>query len=222
MTNNIAGIIFDLDGTIFDSEKVWKDAAIEMNKKFNINIDDQFRLECCGRGENETILALHKKFPNIDAAEVRKEWGDLVRDTISMNGVKFKKGFKSLINYLIKNKVKIGLATGSKYECIEKYFQNTGFNPKKIFDAILTIENVKKGKPNPEIYKKAMKKLNVKPKQCIVIEDSPNGAQAAWRCGAKVLLVPDVFPPTKQALRKCVTLKDLNEVKKYLQEFIQN
>lgn len=212
-------VIFDMDGLIFDSEKIWKITAEELNEEYNINIDEKFRLFCCGRGEDETIQHIHQKFPHVDAALVRKKWGDKVHHIIQTKGVPLKKGFLPLLQYLQKNNVPLGLATGSKYEEVLQYFKSVGLDAKKIFKSIVPIEKVTRGKPNPQCYKIAIEELGFKPEDCIVVEDSPNGALAGIRAGCKVLLIPDVFMPTKKAIEKCVLLKDLIQAKEYLQKY---
>ncbi len=215
--NEIKCVVFDMDGTIIDSEIIWANAAIIINKKYNINLDNDLRLLFCGRKKENVVRIMQKKFPNIDAASVRQEWSNMAKKEMDCKGVSLKRGFKNLINYLKKQNYKLGLATGSSKATVDKCFKSNSLSADAIFDKIITIEQVKKGKPNPEIYKKLIKALGVKAKNCLCVEDSPNGAKSAWKAGLNVVLVPDVFPPTKQCQRKCCAiLKDLNEVKAYI------
>ncbi len=214
-------VVFDMDGTIFDSEKVWKNTALELNKKYNINIDDDFRAKCCGKKNDLIIKYLNATFPSIDGAKVREEWLNLVEEEATKNGVPLKPGFKNLINFLLKKHVKLGLATGSNLKEVQIYFNKINLDEKKIFDIILTCDDYKKSKPNPEVYKTARKILQTKAKNCLGIEDSANGSKACWRAGFNTILVPDVFDVSADAYKNCVgVFKDLNEVKTFLQDKI--
>ena len=145
----------------------------------------------------------------------------MVEEEIEANGVAVKPGFYNLLQFLQAHKIKLGLATGSNLYKILLYFKSTTLDVSRIFDAILTINDYKKSKPNPEIYKKISKQLGVNPKNCLAIEDSPNGATAAWRAGFNTIVVPDVFDVSKDAYKNCVGIfKDLNKVKDFLSDKI--
>lgn len=219
--HQIKCIVFDLDGTIMDSEKVWKDTSLLLNKKYGINIDNDFRLFCCGRKEKDIINKMKILYPNVNAAAVRQEWINMVETQMINNGVPLKDGFMELIDFLKKQDVKLGLATGSSRETVSKDFEMNNLNENEIFEQIVTVHEVKRGKPEPDIYKKLCKKLHVNAKNCLCIEDSPNGAKAAWRAGLKVILVPDVFPPTQDCKRKCCAiLNNLNDVRLFISNLI--
>ena len=217
MKNPLKCVIFDVDGTIFDSEKVWKEKAAEISKKYNIDIDEPLRVKLCGRSEKAAIKIMHKAFPSINAAAVRKEWRDSVVMVMRTQNIPLKKGFKSLFNFLKSHSFRLALASGNSLEGIKIYFENIGMNATETFDGIFTSQDVKRSKPSPQIYRLACKKLNVKPKDCLVIEDSPNGVKSATRAGIKTIMVPDVFPPTPYCHRHALAiLPNLNEVEKFL------
>lgn len=221
LKGKIKCVVFDMDGTLFDSEKVWKDVSLLMNKKYKINIDDQMRLNFCGRATQEVIDILQEKFPYIDAKKVRQEWEKTVKQEIYDNGVEPKEGFSNLLEFLLGTDLKLGLATGSKIKDVEVYFKKTKYKPKEIFDEIITIDDVSVGKPSPEIYKIASKRLGVKSKNCLAIEDSPNGALSALKAGFNVILVPDAFKSSNEIIDKCCgCFNDLNEVKDFLKDLM--
>lgn len=219
LKNEIKCIVFDLDGTIVDSEKVWTDKSLLLNKKYSINMDDNFRLYCCGRSTQDIVNRLQKIAPSIDAAAVRQEWVQMVKTEIETNGVPLKEGFLNLLNFLKKQNIKLGLATGSNRDTISNYFKLNNLNEHEIFDQIVTVHDVNAGKPKPDIYKKLCKDLGLDAKNCLCIEDSPNGAKSAWRAGLNVILVPDVFVPTFMCKQKCCAiLNNLNEVLDFISQ----
>jgi len=208
-------VIFDMDGVIFDSESIWKSYFDEANKTFGINLDEEYYISNCGRNDSEIADYISVRY-NVDGKAVRKWLKDKVVNHIQTNGVKMKKGFLELVDYLKKQNVKIGLATGSPYDAINAYFSLYNIKPSDIFDAIISGQDVKFCKPNPEIYQIACKKLNST--NCYVIEDSINGVIAGYDAGCSPIMVLDMMKPNEEAKQKSIKIfDDLLQVKDYFE-----
>lgn len=208
-------VIFDMDGVIFDSESIWKSYFDEANKLFNINLDEEYYISNCGRNDAEIADYISVRY-NVDGKMVRKWFKEKVISHIQNKGVKMKKGFLELIDYLKRKNVKIGLATGSPHEVINYYFSLYNINPNDIFDAIVTGQDVKFCKPNPEIYQIACRKLNSE--NCYIIEDSINGIIAGRDAGCLPIMVLDMMQPNEEAKEKSIIIFDnLLQVKDYFE-----
>ncbi len=109
----------------------------------------------------------------------------------------------------------MAVATSTKRERAVKRLAKA--NLKDCFDAIVCGDDVVNSKPNPEIFLKAAKKINVNPKNCIVIEDSPMGVEAAYNGGIRCINVPDLKEPDEQIKSQShKILENLLEVREYL------
>lgn len=118
---------------------------------------------------------------------------------------------KRTLEFFSKRK-KLGLAsTGSKKEILLK-LKKTGFD--KYFSAIVSRDDVKKGKPYPDIYLAAVKKLNLKPKDCLAVEDTKSGVEAAKSAGLICFAIPNKFSGTQNFSKADKVLKSLKEVVK--------
>ncbi len=215
--SKIKCVIFDVDGTIFDSETIWEQTCKQLCKKFNTTLSDEARLQMSGRNAKEIIAFIHKQCPDIDAAAFREQWEEMVFKYNEQHGMKFKKGFLNLMKYLQKTSLRVAIATGSRKSDVVSRFKKHNIDAEKMFEQIITTSQVKKGKPSPQVYKLVLKRLNLKAKNCIVIEDSPNGTKSAVKAGIPTILIPDVFKPDKFALKHAITiLKDMDEAKTFL------
>lgn len=212
-------IVFDMDGVIFDTEKIWAKAYDEASVKFGQNFDEKFRKYCCGRNAQSIIEIMQKKFPDVDAVEVRAFMRKFVDDTTAKNGVEIKPGFVELLEFLKTKNIKLALATGSEMHVVERYFQGVGLNVYDIFNVIVAGNMVKKAKPDPEVYETACKLLEEKPENCIAIEDSPNGTVSAAKAGLDVLFVVDQIAPDANVKKYGKKIfNNLFEVKDYFDE----
>ena len=115
-------VIFDMDGVIFNTEDIWRDADIAYNKIFNINVDEKLRQSFCGKSELEIKEELKNLYPTLDVELYRKKIHEYVHENIDEGNFKIKEGFLELINYLKENNYKIALATSSDKLRIEKLF----------------------------------------------------------------------------------------------------
>ncbi len=173
-------IIWDFDGVIADTEKLWIQSRIELlNKYFGINWDLKTTMKIIGgMSDKDRNVVLKKLNINID--------NNFWEDAKKLDFDKIKKGFAltDYIENIFKNKnINQCIATGGIFQKtknkikvvnIEKYFSD---------EKIFTVDLVKKGKPEPDLFLLAAKKMGYEPENCIVIEDSVAGLKAAIKAG---------------------------------------
>ena len=103
---------------------------------------------------------------------------------------------KEILEYLKEKKYRIALASSTRYESVKRQLTNAGLID--FFETITTGDMVSHSKPNPEIYIKAIKSLNLSPRDCVAVEDSPNGIKSAFSAELKVIMIPDKIQPTEE------------------------
>lgn len=197
-----------MDGVIFDSERIWKEGFFAANKKFGLNFTESERQKYCGKDECSIRRQISREHPYLNADEYRDFIIEYVNDIIERAGAEIKAGFFELMSWLKQNSFAVGLATSSKKERALKMFLKNGLDPYCIFDSIVCGDDVKVSKPNPEIFLKTAEKINCLPVRCTVLEDSPNGIEAARRAGMDAVIVKDLISPTQEDLNKCVFCAD--------------
>lgn len=208
----IKAVIFDMDGTIFDSEPVYMKINQDAAKQLGGYISDELYHSTVGTtmGESYSILAkgLDDNFPMDKFADL---WPILWEEYTKENGVVIKDGMLELIQYLNAHKITIALATSSYRSEAELCLKMS--NLRSEFATIVTGDEVKKGKPNPEIYLKAANNINIDPKNCLAIEDSNAGAQAAINAGMKTIVIPDLIAVSDDVRKNALAvLNNLHEV----------
>lgn len=206
-------VIFDMDGVIFDTELVWKKALEDINKKYNLNLDDEYRKSICGKNELLIREELKQLFPNLDVNKYREEIYDYVNNEIKLGKYNIKNSFIDIIKYLKNKNYKIALATSSDKTRAINMFKNKNIDI-NIFDACIFAEDVgNKGKPNPYIFLCASNKLGCNPNECYVIEDSINGLQAAINGSFIPIMVIDLIEPNEYINNNVhYILNDLKEI----------
>ena len=136
---------------------------------------------------------------NIDYDEVRNKRIELMDAFVEKEGVYLKPGVHELLSYLKEKGIKTAIATSSPIERTLKYLSSVKLE--KSFDEIVSGYMVEKGKPEPDIFLYAAKKLGKMPENCLVLEDSPAGILAAHRAGCIPVMVPDQDEPDEETLK---------------------
>lgn len=183
---DIKAVIFDMDGVLIDSESLWRQAEFEIFSSLGVNVKDEDCIVTASMTTCEVTKYWYDKFPWTDTAlaEVEEMVIDRVVELIKSTECHIE-NIKPFITRLKSQNYKIGLATNSPYKVIPEVLHKIGIF--KLFDCIYSAEFVEKGKPDPEIYFTAAKKLKVKPENCVVFEDSYSGIMAAKKAGMKVV-----------------------------------
>uniref|UniRef100_UPI004055C89A HAD family hydrolase n=1 Tax=Acetatifactor sp. TaxID=1872090 RepID=UPI004055C89A len=209
-------VVFDMDGVLFDTEKLCKTSWNMIAREMGITDMEEVFMQCVGRNSNDAkILMTNHYGERLDYDEFRKKASAYFWEVISENGTPMKPGVRELLIFLQEAGYQIGLASSTKRESIIKHLMEVDIF--KYFSVIVSGDMVEHSKPNPEIYLLACEKLGVTPQEAYAIEDSPNGIRSAYAAGMKPLMVPDLIAPDAEMEELSFRIfKDLLEVRDFL------
>lgn len=190
-------VIFDMDGVIFDSERLAKECWMEIaDERGYENFSPAFD-EIIGvtyQSGKEILCSIYgQDFP---FEEIHKEAGVKKLEKCVDGHYPLKYGIKELLSYLKEHDYKVGLASSTDETIVRMHLENAGLLP--YFDCLICGNMVKNSKPDPEIFLMACERLGVTPEESYIIEDSYNGIRAAHRAGAFTIMVPDMKVPTDE------------------------
>ena len=214
----INAVIFDMDGVILDSEKVYIRFWSEAGKACGYPFEKKHALAIRSMARPYAIEKLKSFFgEEFDYDTVRNKRIELMEKYVDEYGLEKKPYSDYILKYLKDNGYKVALATATQTEKAKKYLERAGLL--EYFDEIVSAHMVKNGKPAPDIYEFAAEKLGFNPENCMAVEDSPNGAQSAISAGCVTVIVPDMDEPEGEILNKVYKVIDnLSEIENLLKE----
>ena len=188
MKNNIKAVIFDMDGVISDTLDIHCRAESEILSGYGINISiKQIPERYNGVPDTEMFKDIFEKANKTENIQevYDKKWK--LMEKLLKNNIRAIPGAIPLINILRENNFLLGVASSTPIEFIEQVVKTLDIKEK--FYALTSTYEVKHGKPNPDIFLLAAKKLGTKPQECVVIEDATSGIQAAKNAGMKCIAI---------------------------------
>ena len=210
-------VIFDMDGVIFDSERVYIDAYKKLAPKYGLTDVDAVHRACM-----DSIGVTRVKTREIFFSYVGHEFDytryrEEVQELLNKQDFDLKPGVFALFDWLRETGASIALASSTREVSVRKSLGHAGLT--EYFDQIVCGDMVSHSKPHPEIFLTAAQRLNADPQDCYIIEDSYNGIRAAHAAGAHPIMVPDILQPDEEIREKAeVVLPSLFEVKEYLEK----
>lgn len=212
------GAIFDMDGLMFDTESLFSEVQTKICKKRNKQFTVDLKHKMMGQKAIDAITIMLngldiKENPVSVFEEQNIDYLELLRTkAVPMSGL------FELFNFLNEKNIRKAVATSSNKEWVDILFSR--FDIYKEFEFIITGDMVSKGKPDPEIYTKAVDSLGIKAEECVVFEDGLNGVLSAKDAGCRVVAVPSYYTKDQDFSVADIIANSLGD--KRLFEFIDN
>lgn len=193
-------VIFDMDGLMFDTESLFIEVFENVCRKNNVSFPKQYLLNMLGTSSVD--LTIYKeKYPWIVQMlnQANEEFDSFYDQKYSVPGSANKKGLKELYEYLKENHYNITIVSSSSLSHIHRLVSNCGFDFNA--DLIVSASGKYPSKPAPDAFLACAQKLNVSVANCLVLEDSKHGIQAAYAAGMHRVWIPDLIEFTSEDMK---------------------
>lgn len=186
---NIKLFLFDLDGTILDSLKIWNDIDLLFFKNHNLIMGEDYHIAIAPLTLEETATYTKNTYKlDIDEEQIMKEWSDLAIKEYAEN-VNLKKGVKEFLDYLKNKNVHLAIATSCNEEMFKPCLERHGIV--SYFEHFYTSQNLKINKSNANFFKEILNEYKIEPDQILFFEDSLASMKCAKSLGFNVVAVMD-------------------------------
>jgi HAD superfamily hydrolase (TIGR01509 family) len=211
LPRHITAVVFDMDGTLHDTEVVYHASLKRAVSAVGYTVTDAFCHSLIGipGAECDAMLCEHLG-PAFPFADFDRLYGDYIDHALTAE-VPLKPGVIELMETLAQLGLKMAVATSASRQSAERQLGRSGLRPR--LPVVVTRNDVARGKPYPDLFLRAAELLAVPPDECLAIEDSHNGIRAAHAAGMMPIMVPDLLTPTDEIRAMCVRIAaDLHEV----------
>ena len=195
----IRGVLFDMDGIVLDSEKLYNRFWIEgaQDLGFPMTYEQSLGMRSLNREAGQ--IKLNEYFgPTASYVAILERRIARMDAYIAQHGVDLKPGIRELLTFLRENHIPCAITSSSPMPVIRQHL--TSHNLLSLFDKLCSGHDVPKGKPEPDIYLYGAASLNLQPSECLALEDSPTGVLSAFRAGCLPVMIPDLDQPDQNTI----------------------
>lgn len=198
LANKISAVILDMDGLMLETESIYKLAWQSAATELGFDLDDDYYLTLVGQTNPACEAALLNRFgDHFPMNDFRGRWSSLWRTIVETSGIPTKPGLIELLSFLRERQIPTAVATSS-----DRDYTSLSLRVAQLeswFDNVITGDQLVNGKPAPDIYIEAARRLGVEALNCIALEDSDAGVLSASAAGMITVMVPDLKEPSPQA-----------------------
>ncbi len=191
----LKGAIFDMDGLMFDTEQIWQKNWKLIADEMGVTLAEDFKYNICGTSGALMNSVIEKYYGVEDGSAIAADCKKRVHDDL-MEFTPEKPGVHEILEFFRDAGVRIAVASSSSVEQIKRNLQNT--NTQDFIEVIVSGSELKRGKPEPDIFLAAAERLGIDPQECYVFEDAFNGVKAGHAAGCCTIMIPDQMHPTEE------------------------
>jgi HAD superfamily hydrolase (TIGR01509 family) len=212
MPRPFSAVIFDLDGVLADSEPSWNEIDAKLLAEYGVTYHGEYHRNVLGVSYRLAVEFYKKTFGlSAPTEELMRRRGEIAADFFA-NRVGLFPSAKTVLEQLRQMNLRLAVATSSMSASARPFLNRHGLTA--FFDVIVTGEEIERGKPSPDIYLSAAKKLGIPADACLVIEDALSGIAAAKAAKMRVAAIPDIrfVDPHEYKKQADYVLSSLSEV----------
>ena len=194
------GAIFDMDGLLIDSERIWQEEWHAIAQERGVTLPEDFAAQMCGTGGIKTRQVVCRNYYVDDPEPIMRECSERVHAR-EENGVPLLPGVRTILDGFRAQGCRVAVASSSPMDMIERCLRFGGIDG--CFDALVSGRDAKRGKPAPDVFLLAAERIGIPPEECWVFEDSVIGVEAGWRANCRTVMIPNMVAPTDAARAMC-------------------
>jgi HAD superfamily hydrolase (TIGR01509 family) len=210
-------LIFDMDGLMIDTERLYFETEREMARGFGREVKDETLWKMMGRSPVESLSVFAEDLglavPALELARMREE---KMAEKMKVDLAPMR-GLREIID-AFSGRLKLAIATGSPRRLMDIALEGLGIREK--FEVLQTSEEIAHGKPHPDIYLRTAERLGCAPGECIVLEDSGNGARAGVAAGCYTIAIPSEYTKDQDFGGVQFVAKDLIEAQRHIERMM--
>lgn len=213
------GAIFDMDGVLFDTEKLYQETWGELAKEYGVRLGNRFVTDISGTNGERMRRVVEKYYQVPDGSVVIEACMERMKGKLEVH-VPVKKGVYEILEFFQRMGMPAAVASSSSQQQIESNLFKSRL--RDYFSAIVSGSEVRNGKPSPDIFLLAAKKIGCKAEECLVFEDSENGVKAGHSAGCFTIMVPDLIKPGNDIRLLCSEIcPDLLQARDEIKEMLR-
>ncbi len=210
--DQLRAVVFDMDGVLIDSEVLYQKSAMQSAKEIGFELSEELYMSVIGLPEEVGEAIIREAMGSDFSFEIYDQRYRQILAAEFKKHLPIKTGVRELLSLLKKLQIPVAVSTSANRKTANNHLSRADLMP--YFSTVVTCDDVDNGKPHPDPYLLAAQRLNVKPEDCLALEDSHNGVRSAHGAGMQTIMVPDMLLATEEIAALCITvMNDLHAVR---------